>query len=247
MINGMGGDDTLSGSWGLDIFKVTEGHDIITDFNMISSASTPTKSNEVLQVSNGAVADASLKGIWVATANSWNFGNANLAASGTVVDLSLITSGRGWRVTNVGAATKFIGSQYDDTLVGGMGRDTLLGGTGDDLLYGGAGLDTLTGGAGSDTFRFGGNTETDRITDFLSGTDRIELDSKLYKTLTPGALDSSVFLLGTKAANTAQRLIYDQPKGAVYYDADGSGRVSPVLIGSFDNQAAIVVGDFTVV
>jgi cysteinyl-tRNA synthetase len=105
----------------------------------------------------------------------------------------------------------------------------------------------LTGGAGLDTFRFGGTTETDRITDFVSGTDRIELDSKLFKTLTVGSLDSAVFFLGTAATNTAQRLIYDKPKGALYYDADGSGRVAPILIGSFDNQAALVVGDISVV
>jgi Ca2+-binding RTX toxin-like protein len=246
MINGMGGDDTLSGSWGLDTFKVTEGHDIITDFNMITSASTPTKLNEVLQVSNGAVADATLKGTWVATANSWNLGNANLVASGTVVDLSLITSGQGWKVTNVGAATKFIGSQYDDTLIGGMGRDTLLGGAGDDLLSGGVGLDTLTGGPGSDTFRFGSNTETDRITDFLSGTDRIELDRKLFKTLAFGGLDSAAFSNSSIATNTVQRLIYDQSKGALYYDADGSGKVAPILIGSFDNQPTLLAGDFTI-
>jgi Ca2+-binding RTX toxin-like protein len=105
----------------------------------------------------------------------------------------------------------------------------------------------LSGGEGSDTFRFGGNTETDRITDFVSGTDRIELDSKLYMKLTPGGLDPSVFLLGNAATNGDERLIYDQSKGALYYDADGSGIVAPVLIGSFDNQVVIEVGDFTVV
>jgi cysteinyl-tRNA synthetase len=128
-----------------------------------------------------------------------------------------------------------------------MGRDTLLGGAGDDFLAGGVGLDTLTGGDGSDTFRFGSNTETDRITDFVSGTDRIELDSKLFKALTVGALGSAGFLLGATATTAAHRLIYDPPKGALYYDADGSGRIAPILIGSFDNQAVIVVGDFTVV
>jgi Ca2+-binding RTX toxin-like protein len=246
-LNGMGGNDTLSGSWGLDVFKVGDGRSIITDFNMITNASTPTKLNEVLIVSAGAVVDVTLKAAWVATTESVNLGTINLNASGNAVDLSAITSGGVWNLTNGGAATKLLGTQGSDSLIGGSGRDTLLGGAGDDFLAGGLGLDTLTGGAGSDTFRFGGNTETDRITDFMSGTDRIELDSKLYKTLTPGALDSSVFLLGTKATNTAQRLIYDQPKGALYYDADGSGRIAPILIGSFDNQAVIVVGDFAVV
>jgi Ca2+-binding RTX toxin-like protein len=247
VINGLSGDDTLTGSWGLDTFKVTEGRDVIVDFNMITNASTPTKLGEVLIVSAGAVVDVTLKAAWVATPDSVNLGTANLAASGTAVDLSAITSGEGWKGTNLGASTKFMGSQFNDTLIGGGGRDTLLGGAGDDLLAGGLGLDALTGGAGSDTFRFGGTTETDRITDFVSGTDRIELDSKLFKALTVGSLDSAVFSLGTAATNAVQRLIYDQSKGALYYDADGSGRIAPILIGSFDNQATLVVGDISVV
>jgi Ca2+-binding RTX toxin-like protein len=245
-INGRDGNDTLSGGWGLDIFKVGKGHSIITDFNMITSASKPTKLNEVLIVSPEAIVDITLKAPWVATPASVNEGTVNLNAWGNAVDLSAISNGV-WNVKNGGAAAKFVGTQVNDSLIGGRGRDTLSGGDGDDFLAGGLGLDTLTGGAGSDTFRFGGDTETDRITDFVSGTDRIELDSKLYKTLTPGGLDSSAFLLGTAATTTAQRLFYDQSKGALYYDTDGSGIVPPVLVGSFDNQAVIVVGDFTVV
>jgi len=247
-INGMGGNDTLSGSWGLDVFKVGDGRSTITDFNMITNASTPTKLNEVLIVSAGAVVDVTLKAPWVATLQSVNSGTVNLNVSGNAVDLSKIPSGGIWNLTNSGAATQLLGTQGSDSLIGGSGRDTLLGGAGDDFLAGGVGLDTLWGGAGSDTFRFGGNTETDRITDFASGTDRIELDSKLYKTLTPGGLDSSVFLLGTTATSAGQRLIYDQAKGALYYDADGSGRVvPPILIGLFDNKPDLKAGDFTII
>jgi Ca2+-binding RTX toxin-like protein len=245
-INGMGGKDKLSGSWGLDIFKVGEGHSIITDFNMITSASKPTKLNEILIVSPEAVVDVTLKAPWVATPASVNEGTVNLNAWGNAVDLSAISGGV-WNVKNRGAAAKFVGTQGNDSLIGGLGRDALSGGDGDDFLAGGTGVDTLSGGNGSDIFRFGGNTETDRITDFVSGTDRIELDIKLYKTLTPSGLDSSAFLLGNAATNGDERLIYDQSKGALYYDADGSGRVAPVLIGSFDNQAVIVMDDFTVV
>jgi len=245
-INGMGGKDKLSGSWGLDIFKVGEGHSIITDFNMITSASKPTKLNEVLIVSPEAIVDVTLKAPWVATPASVNEGIVNINAWGNAVDLSAISDGV-WNVKNGGAAARFMGTQVNDSLIGGRGRDTLSGGDGDDFLAGGTGVDTLSGGEGSDTFRFGGNTETDRITDFVSGTDRIELDSKLYMKLTPGGLDPSVFLLGNAATNGDERLIYDQSNGALYYDADGSGIVAPALIGSFDNQVVIEAGDFTVV
>jgi Ca2+-binding RTX toxin-like protein len=227
-INGRGGKDTLSGSWGLDIFKVSDGYSIITDFNMITSASKPTKLNEILIVSADAIVDVTLKAPWVATPDSENLGTVNLNAWGNAVDLSAISGGV-WNVKNGGAAAKFVGTQGDDSLIGGRGQDT------------------LSGGDGSDTFRFGGTTETDRITDFVSGTDRIELDSNLFDTLGKGGLDSKEFLLGNVATNEDERLIYDQSKGALYYDADGSGIVVPVLIGSFDNQAVIVLADFTVV
>jgi hypothetical protein len=194
---------------------------------MITSASKPTKLNEILIVSADAIVDVTLKAPWVATPDSENLGTVNLNAWGNAVDLSAISGGV-WNVKNGGAAAKFVGTQGDDLLIGGRGQDT------------------LSGGDGSDTFRFGGTTETDRITDFVSGTDRIELDSNLFK-LEKGGLDSKVFLLGNIATNDVERLIYDQSKGALYYDADGSGRVAPVLIGSFDNQAVIVMDDFTVV
>ncbi|WP_171944920.1 M10 family metallopeptidase C-terminal domain-containing protein [Bradyrhizobium ottawaense] len=67
------------------------------------------------------------------------------------------------------------------TLIGGAGNDTLIGGAGNDRLIGGPGVDIMTGGGGADTFVFAtGDSSTvagqhDRITDFVSGTDHIDL------------------------------------------------------------------------
>jgi len=61
------------------------------------------------------------------------------------------------------------------------GKDTLDGGPGDDLLVGGAGPDDLIGGEGADTFLFFPTDEDfrdgteDRILDFESGEDRLDL------------------------------------------------------------------------
>ena len=59
----------------------------------------------------------------------------------------------------------------------------MQGGAGDDLLLGGAGGDSLTGGGGADAFRFTGGA-ADRITDFASGQDVIDL-----RALLPGRLE----------------------------------------------------------
>ena len=79
------------------------------------------------------------------------------------------------------------GGSGDDRLFGGSGRDDLKGGDGNDALSagsgydrldGGAGADVLTGGAGHDTFVFTeGDAGADRITDFGTGADRVDLSS----------------------------------------------------------------------
>lgn len=47
--------------------------------------------------------------------------------------------------------------------------------SGNDILVGGAGNDTLTGGANADQFRLATNAGTDKITDYVQGTDKIGL------------------------------------------------------------------------
>lgn len=73
------------------------------------------------------------------------------------------------------------GEGGDDRLLGAEGDDTLLGGEGADHLDGGSGADLLTGGAGADVFVFdlaGSRVPApDVITDFASGTDRIDLSA----------------------------------------------------------------------
>jgi Ca2+-binding RTX toxin-like protein/predicted nucleic acid-binding protein len=241
--DGLGGDDLLTGGDGLDTFLVTSGTDSIVDFNQVTAAS---KGSEILKVSAGAAATVTLKASWVATSDSFNLGTTNLNTSGQNVDLSLITLGGGWNISITGLPTTIKGSRFADVLTGGTGKDTLTGGAGDDRLVGGKGSDVLAGGVGSDVFRFGGDTSTDRILDFVSGVDRIELDNSLFKALAIGVLSADQFLLGSKALTSTQRVMYDQPKGALYYDADGSGKGAAVLIGTLDNNVALSHSDLLV-
>ncbi|EIG62321.1 M10 family metallopeptidase C-terminal domain-containing protein [Bradyrhizobium sp. WSM1253] len=70
---------------------------------------------------------------------------------------------------------------YIDNANGGSGNDTLIGNAIANVLKGGRGTDTLTGGGGADTFVFAlsdspaASGQHDRITDFTSGTDKIDL------------------------------------------------------------------------
>jgi Ca2+-binding RTX toxin-like protein len=65
----------------------------------------------------------------------------------------------------------------DDVLTGGRANDFLVGGGGNDRLNGKEGNDSFIGGAGADTFVFSGTAGNDRIIDFVSGTDRIDLSA----------------------------------------------------------------------
>jgi VCBS repeat-containing protein len=74
------------------------------------------------------------------------------------------------------------GGKGADLLIGGAGADRLLGGDGDDVIVGGGGADIMTGGAGADIFVIREANDAmpiaaDRIEDFVSGTDRIDLSA----------------------------------------------------------------------
>jgi serralysin len=77
-------------------------------------------------------------------------------------------------LTGNALANMLQGNSGDNFLYGGAGNDTLIGGAGNDTLRGGVGADTLTGGAGSDIFEFEANNGNDKVTDFVSGTDKLD-------------------------------------------------------------------------
>ena len=79
---------------------------------------------------------------------------------------------------------KFHGTTGNNTLRGNNGNDLLYGQGGNDSLQGDAGKDSLTGGSGADSFIFRavsesatGGTTADVITDFVRGTDQINLSA----------------------------------------------------------------------
>ncbi|MEJ5989700.1 calcium-binding protein [Ramlibacter sp. PS3R-8] len=67
------------------------------------------------------------------------------------------------------------GNALANLLQGNDGANTLSGLGGRDTLDGGIGRDTLSGGAQADVFRFFQLPESDRILDFVSGVDRVDL------------------------------------------------------------------------
>jgi Ca2+-binding RTX toxin-like protein len=161
VLTGGSGNDTQTGGLGVDRFVVDAGTDTITDLGLDGA--------DVLIVSSGASAFATLAAAWTATAESANNGTASLTAAGFGVNLALATGANGWIVSNA-ASTRGV------TLTGSAGNDSLTGGGGADILTGGLGDDRLTGGLGVD--RFIVEAGTDRVTDLgLGGVDRLNVSA----------------------------------------------------------------------
>jgi cysteinyl-tRNA synthetase len=142
------------------------------------------------------------------------------------------------------------GTMLADTIDGLEGRDTINGRAGNDKLYGGLGNDTLTGGAGKDQFVFDtkpGKANIDVITDFVAGSDRIVLDDDIFGKLDAGALANSAFVIGAKASDGNDRIVYNDKTGALSYDADGSGKIAAIQFAELDAHLQLTASDFLVI
>lgn len=140
----------------------------------------------------GAGADLLIGGLGADTLNGGlGIDTASYAAStsGVTVDLTDSANNAGGTAAGdvLSNVENIIGSDYNDSLKGGLAADQLDGGLGDDTLIGGAGRDTLLGGAGNDTFLFAGNlTALDKV-DGGDDDDTLILDGNYAAGLVFGA------------------------------------------------------------
>lgn len=145
---------------------------------------------------------------------------------------------------------QLLGGSGNDRLTGDSGADRLDGGAGKDTLSGGTGKDTLIGGAGDDLFQFKdrpGKTNADTIRDFGQGNDRIALDDAVFTGFDDtGRLDADAFVIGKSAQTEDHRIIYARSSGDIYYDADGVGGASRVLIARVEPGLTLSADDFMV-
>ena len=215
VIHGTDGNDTLFGHGGNDTIYGEGGAD---------------------QINGGAGADKMLGGLGDDIYHVDNAGDAVIESSNSGIDtvvstISQILASSVERLVLSGSANingvgnslenKIVGNIGSNILNGGSGNDVLVGNAGDDYLLGGLGSDVLTGGTGNDHFIFH-DLSTDRVTDFTSGQDILDLK----------ALDANSFLTGNQAftfigthafTGTAAEVHYQHIANNTYVTADMNG------------------------
>lgn len=127
------------------------------------------------ELAGGVVANPTTQASINNTANSFMNANATSIAADTGV-----TGVRATEYMNISIAygtviENAVGGSQRDVIWGNEVANRLDGRAGDDVLNGYEGADVLTGGAGADVFEFSHIEKGDRITDFTSGADRIDL------------------------------------------------------------------------
>lgn len=180
--------------------------------------------------------------------NAAAFANALLSGNSALAT-DLLLAGND-RITGLGADDRLMGGKGKDFLAGLGGDDFLRGDGGNDTLIGGAGRDTVSGGLGADEFRFvaKGAVNADTVLDFNTRADSIALENGVFKALgAAGDLADSAFVIGTKAADADDRIIYSRSSGQIFYDADGNGKLGRVLIAEVTDGTQLTADHFSII
>jgi len=187
LLDGGAGLDTMDGGLGDDTYVLSEVGDIVIEDPLLGGGRDTVVVNFNANYTLGAQFE-------------------NLTLNGTAGTANI--NGTGNNLDNV-----IVGNAGNNVLLGLLGNDTLDGGAGNDSLNGGAGVDRLTGGLGSDRFIFSsvadiGNNPLllETITDFVSGTDRIDLTAFDANTVTGGR--QSFIYIGAADFTAAGQLRY---------------------------------------
>lgn len=256
--------DVVVGGAGTDTLRITTG----------IGADTKAHGTVVLNDDNFKLMEVVQVGATVGTLNVEDAGikqiNNHLyfRANSSVTDTTSTAGNNGGTITNVVVDASGVtknGLRFE----GNAQAQTFIGTTKDDVFVGNGGNDTLTGGAGKDTFVFGkvyeqivtgsstavqtyvntafNLTGVDTITDFTSGSDKIQLNKDMFAAF--GSASSVVagnikVGAGAIAADADDFLLFDTTTKTLKYDADGNGSGATVDIAILTGVSTISATDF---
>jgi serralysin len=217
-LNGRGGDDTLYGNAGNDRLYGGANNDVLDGGAGLDRMAGGTGNDRYRVDSAGdkvtEVAGEGADTIYASVSYALSVGSAVeylRAASETAT-----------------TAINLTGNEYAQTLSGNAGAN---------VLNGGAGNDTLIGRGGADRFVFSNFGDTDRISDFVSGVDRIDLSS----------LDANASVDGNQAFNFIEDAAFSGAAGELRaYASEGVRYVAGDVNGDGIADFTIILGTVTV-
>jgi Ca2+-binding RTX toxin-like protein len=249
---GGGGDDDLTGHGGADSLEGGDGDDSLNgdggnDLLFAGLGDDTLRGGDGADLLGGDVGNDVLEG---GAGRDTLLGRAgDDALLGGEGDDTLTGHGGDDRLGGGAGRDDLAGSEGADTLNGAADSDTIDGGAGDDRVAGGEGQDMLTGGEGRDRFVFDAALKSkaaDVITDYSTADDRFVLDASIFVNTNIGPLARDAFVLGTRAEDLEDRIIYDATSGSLWFDLDGSGRGKKALFATVDPDTAIDHREFDV-
>ncbi|HET9637819.1 MAG TPA: calcium-binding protein [Allosphingosinicella sp.] len=243
-LTGNGGDDSLYGGAGHDSLIGGTGADYMEGNDGNDAYIVDDNGDAVAEVSGEGDSDivySFLSTYTLATEVEnlqWN-GSGSFTGTGNVLD-NIIWGG--------GDDDSLSGGDGNDELRGSAGNDTLDGGDGDDVLIGSSGADIHTGGAGLDVFLIGywdssTGVDADRITDFTTGDDLVDLSSWDADFYTSGN-QAFTFIGGAAFSSTAGELrtYFDGFDTWVQGDITGDAVADFEIL--FDGSVTLIASDF---
>jgi trimeric autotransporter adhesin len=205
-------NDTVNGGAGSDTMTINTGTTALT------AATLTNVSNIERLVVSGTTGGTGL--LTLADANFATVTGATIDGTALTTGALLVTA-----AAEDDSTFNITGGGGADSMIGGQLADTINGGAGDDTIQGGLLADSLTGGSGADVFQFtavaqSNSSNTDSITDFTSGTDKLNVTLDYSTSLVAVTVDGTV-----QTARAGTTLIQDNLSGArgqAAYDTTGS-------------------------
>jgi hypothetical protein len=211
-LNALDANDTLNGGAGNDLLTISTGLAPLTAATLTNVANI-----ERITVS-GTTGGTNL--VTLADANFATITAAAISATSLTTGALKITA-----AAEDDSTFSITGGSGADSIIGGQLADTINGGSGADTIEGGLKSDSLTGGSGADVFVFASaaastGSDADSITDFLSGSDKINVTLG-YSAFTVGlSVDATV-----KTARAGSSVVQDNlsgDRGQAAYDTVGN-------------------------
>ena len=202
--------DAFDGGDGYDKLNLTTQNDVMfLDDVIVSNIGDIAKISSIEEINAGAGDD-------VIDLTSLSFSYGDIVINGEDGDDVLWSNSGNDQISGGNGNDNIQSGTGDDQISGGDGDDVIKAFDGNDQITGNKGSDTLIGGAGNDQFIFTNlddstNSESDFILDFLRGSDKINLASFDFDSITKGK-DSATSANGLEFYfDSANNTIIDDP------------------------------------